>query len=233
MELICSNCGTTIRAENVNIATDMAKCESCNSLHRASSLKERVHLADLLVLPTDTRLQLQQGRANSIEIILPPTGLDGAVIGLFIFSIFWLGFITVWTVFASMGSIFFALFSIPFWIVGIFMLRGAINRSRERQQITMNNHEVILEIIKPMGGKKTVIPRSEVASVEMTSILNGLDALKSIEYAQVSNSTKVGNKKADFPTIITTTKKKHYFFQSLTVPEKEWAVKLMNHILVG
>jgi DNA-directed RNA polymerase subunit M/transcription elongation factor TFIIS len=53
MELLCNNCGAIVNAQDVNIATDLAKCSTCNTLMRASELKEYVDTADLLLLPAN------------------------------------------------------------------------------------------------------------------------------------------------------------------------------------
>lgn len=38
MKLVCPNCHSAIGAENVNVATDLAKCTMCNEIFKASEL---------------------------------------------------------------------------------------------------------------------------------------------------------------------------------------------------
>ena len=170
MELLCNNCGAVILAQDVNIATDLAKCGSCNTLLRASQLKEKVNLSKLLQLPAGAVVQLQQGFNKSIELTAPANGLNAEAIGISIFAIFWLGFVTLWTVLATMGSIVFALFSIPFWVVGIFMAKSAINKIFETQKITFNDYEVTIEHNRPIFSSKLTLAKKDIADVKYTDV---------------------------------------------------------------
>lgn len=77
--------------------------------------------------PAGTKVQLER-TTQYLQIHIPRGNFTGQTISLAIFAGFWLTFITVWTLGAAMGSIFFALFSIPFWLVGLFMA-GFVARS--------------------------------------------------------------------------------------------------------
>ncbi|CAN5349721.1 hypothetical protein BH09BAC1_BH09BAC1_27090 [soil metagenome] len=227
MELLCNNCGASIRADEVNIATDMAKCSACNSLMRASELKEKVSITDLLVQPQSSKLQIEQGRNNSIVLTAPANGVNVESIGLTVFSIIWLGFITVWTLFAFMGSAFFALFSIPFWLVGIFIAKVAIDKIFETQIVTFNSYEVTIESKRPLFSKQITISKEEITDVTMSDLLSGgpLDGL-----VQRSAYTKRGGKAIDYPVIVTKTKT-HFFFQNLPEKDQLWAVRLLKNVL--
>lgn len=69
--------------------------------------------------PSNSRVQLSRSR-HRLYIQIPPAGLRGETASLGVFTVFWNGFIFVWTSAAIWGGapIFFALFSIPFWLVG-------------------------------------------------------------------------------------------------------------------
>lgn len=229
MELTCHNCGATIPNEEINISTDLAKCTVCNSLHRASTLLEKVSVADLMTQPRDSRLQMQQGRYNSIELTLPTKGLTAnAVFGIF-FAIFWIGFVAVWTVLAAMGSPFFALFSLPFWFAGMVMAKGVITEITEVQKITFNNQEVTLETLRPIRPKKVVLDRKAIQEVKLQSALGASKLLKSFDKASKKGKTKLPN---ESPAIITPTKT-YYIFESLSETEKQWVVRLLRQVLIG
>jgi hypothetical protein len=56
-------------------------------------------------------------------VTIPPERQRASGIGIGVFAAAWLGFVAFWTFMAiAMGApFFFPMFSIPFWIVGIFM----------------------------------------------------------------------------------------------------------------
>jgi len=78
-----------------------------------------------VTLPSDSRVILSSTPAL-LSITIPRTGFRSP--GFWFssgFAVFWLGFVAFWTFSAlAMGApIFFAMFSLPFWAVGIFMVR--------------------------------------------------------------------------------------------------------------
>ncbi len=229
MELLCNNCGAAIEGQDVNIATDMAKCSVCNSLHRASELKEKVSIADLLVLPPKAKVIMEQGRNKSIELTAPANGLNAEAIGITIFSVFWLGFVSVWTVLATMGSIFFALFSIPFWVVGLFMAKSAINKIFETQKITFNDYEVTIEHIRPIFSSKLTLAKKDITAVKYTDVAS---AGPLAGFSQMGGNGKYKGKRQEFPAIITPAKP-YFFFQNLPEADQQWTVRLLKNVLVG
>lgn len=228
MELVCNTCGTVIEAQNVNIATDMAKCESCNSLMRASELAEKVELKELLQTPAGSTVKLEQGAGKSIVITAPKAGFTGANIGMSIFSIFWLGFITVWTIGASMGSIFFALFSIPFWIVGFLMAFTTFKRANTNQKLTLNDRELRLETLRPFHNSNEVIHRRSIIDIRMYN-MKGEQASVLLKHMKFQKSTNT--QPYELPAIITSGKK-HFFFEFVTEAEQRWAVKLLHQLVM-
>lgn len=77
-----------------------------------------------LTKPAGTRVIVKRNPTR-LEVTIPPAGLFHPMsMGLMIFAIFWNGFIFFWTMsaIAMRAPIFFPLFSIPFWIVGVGML---------------------------------------------------------------------------------------------------------------
>lgn len=75
--------------------------------------------------PLGSRIDLKK-TDSFLEIDIPPTGWHGEGVSLLTFAIFWNGFLVVWTLGASRAG-FFALFSIPFWIIGIGMAYAALS----------------------------------------------------------------------------------------------------------
>ena len=76
-------------------------------------------------LPYGTKIKKIQRDPHRIRLHIPGK-FNFMSLFMMGFSTFWLAFITVWTIGAASGSIIFALFSIPFWIVGIGMFSAAL-----------------------------------------------------------------------------------------------------------
>ena len=69
--------------------------------------------------PLGSRILLKQAN-NNLDIEIPPACWRGEGSSLLMFAVFWNGFLIFWTSLASRAGA-FALFSIPFWAVGIGM----------------------------------------------------------------------------------------------------------------
>ncbi|MDB9313130.1 serine/threonine-protein kinase [Spirulina sp. CS-785/01] len=93
--------------------------------------------------PAGSRIDLKRHR-DSLDITIPPVGLSGNSVGFLGFALFWNGFLVVWTLGAAAGGGWFALFSIPFWCVGIFLMRTALYSSLMRTILTINRQEFTL-----------------------------------------------------------------------------------------
>ena len=97
--------------------------------------------------PANSKLDVFVTSSN-VEIIALPMGLKGGDI----FGVFWILFISLWTILVLYLSILGALFSIPFWIAGFFMNRK-LSRKFEKQYIekvlraTENNKTKAAEIL--------------------------------------------------------------------------------------
>lgn len=232
MKLVCNTCGAIIQTQDVNIATDMAKCSNCDSLMRASELKEHVSLAELLVLPSGAKVQLQQGFNKSIELTAPKNGVTGEAVGLIIFSIFWLGFITVWTGFALFGGLtVMALFSIPFWLVGFFMVKAAINIIFESQRVTLTDKEVVIEQSRPVFSKTVSVLKSDITDVKYTDMVSA-GPLASLAQGEFGSPNSRAHKVKNYPAIVTQAKT-HFFFNNLPEADQRWVVRLLKNVLVG
>lgn len=89
----------------------------------------------LLRQPLNSRVQLEQSHdpsgnrgANRMRITIPPKGFRGEAAAVGCFSLFWLGFVSIWTLIAIKTSapFIFMLFSVPFWMIGLTMVGGVI-----------------------------------------------------------------------------------------------------------
>ncbi|MBN3946499.1 MAG: serine/threonine protein kinase [Nostoc sp. NMS7] len=75
--------------------------------------------------PDGSKIQLTKN-ADSLEIIIPPTGFDASILFTGLFAIVWNSFILFWTIGALSApfpvNIPFAMFSLPFWGAGFVMV---------------------------------------------------------------------------------------------------------------
>lgn len=82
---------------------------------------------EVIPRPFDTKLQLTT-TPSSFTLKIPPLGIGGGSLFGIVFSIVWIGFVAFWTFLAAKGSLLFALFSLPFWVVGLGMIRSHIRK---------------------------------------------------------------------------------------------------------
>jgi eukaryotic-like serine/threonine-protein kinase len=92
--------------------------------------------------PFDTRVKVES-RSDRFVLEVPARGVHGAALVKLGFSVFWLGFVSFWTYGAlSEGApIVFPLFSIPFWLVGAWMVGGAFKAIFGSQRLELSRDE--------------------------------------------------------------------------------------------
>lgn len=158
MKPTCPSCHQEIPVEDVDLDTGLGRCRFCNEIFEIPELVEHIQKIQVKdtkepksppVRPADTRIRLVR-KEDKLLIYLPPWGLRGPTIALFLFSLFWLGFIAFWTagalgIFFQPGkpprweNIIFSLFSIPFWLIGFGMLGGALSGMLSRRIIYLDS----------------------------------------------------------------------------------------------
>jgi eukaryotic-like serine/threonine-protein kinase len=92
--------------------------------------------------PFDTRVGLDS-RSDRFLLEVPARGVHGSALVRLGFSVFWLGFIWFWTYGALTegAPVIFPLFSIPFWLVGAWMVGGAFKAMFGRQRLELSREE--------------------------------------------------------------------------------------------
>lgn len=116
--------------------------------------------------PAGSKVERHQ-RDSELQLRIPAGGFGFSSLFLLGFNAFWLCFVAVWTVLALQGSIFFALFSIPFWAVGLGMLVFNVNTIFTRVDLQFSPQDI--EVIKNYAGifKSTQrYPLNHLASVQ-------------------------------------------------------------------
>lgn len=218
MEILCTKCGLSLRAEDINIQTDLAKCKHCGNIFKASeSVSFKTAPTVISGPPVGSSILFSENNfEGTASISLKSSGFTAARIGLLLFLLFWFSFITVWTIFASFAG-FFALFSIPFWIVGIGMLVFVINQIRQTQQIYLDENQITLKKIQPFFSKDQIIQKSEITDIRISQ--------KNLGFSSYRNSN-YDNKIFIAPAIISG-KGNIYFFENANEAERDWAIQYL------
>ncbi|MEP2023199.1 MAG: hypothetical protein ABJH98_09230 [Reichenbachiella sp.] len=229
MELICTNCDAPIKVENINISANLAKCDLCNSIMKASDLTNSNSKESLKNPPKGSKIEIKKSLNDSIEMHYPKKGFSASAIPQLAFTCFWLGFITFWTWGASQGSIIFALFSIPFWLVGFGMLSGLINSFSESQTLKINRSSLTLDKQRPIRPKSIAIPLDEIQAIRMKNMkMNAFSMFNNFQYmlkAQRSFGTGL-----EMPAIISGVKTE-YFFEDANDAEQEWITSTLDNLI--
>jgi len=229
MELICTTCKRTIDSTNINVVTDLAKCGHCGAIHKASLLVSTVEDKTLSEPPKGSKIELTKEYGDNFQIFVPKKGVSFSDIPVFFFCIFWFGFISFWTWGASQGSIFFAMFSIPFWLVGLFMLTGIINGINETQTIKVGKSSLTLSKSRLFNSKKYEYNFKDIQSIKMTH-------MKASPFSVFSNPKLMWRLQRSFeagltmPAIIAGSGTQ-YFFEGANDAEQEWATKFLENKL--
>jgi hypothetical protein len=102
----------------------------------AVELEARRAARSLAPRPFDTRVELEV-QPERFSLRVPPLRPSPKTLAPVGFGVFWLSFVAFWTAGASKGSFLFAAFSIPFWIVGLAMLRRGVAPLIQRTTIEL------------------------------------------------------------------------------------------------
>jgi len=230
MELICSVCKATISSDNVNIASDLAKCDKCNSIHKASDLADSKSIDKINHPPTGSKITIKKGFDDSIELYYPKKGFTASVIPQLFFTIFWFGFISFWTWGASQGSVLFALFSIPFWLMGIGMLGGLINAISETQTLRISKTSLTLKKDRPIRPKKIEIKVKDIQSIKMKQLNMNPFLIFGNFRLMMKMQRQFGMGRIEVPAIISGLKTA-YFFEDAYEVEQEWVTTTLDNII--
>ncbi len=230
MELICPNCKAAISPDNINISSDLAKCDTCNSIHKASELADSKSINKINNPPSGTKIIIKKGLDDSVELFYPKKGFTLFVIPPLFFSLFWFGFISFWTWGASQGSLIFALFSIPFWLAGFGMLGGLLNSISESQTLKISRTTLTLKKDRLIWPKSFEIGIKDIQSVKMKSVKMNAFSM----FGNFSMMTKMpksfGMGGIEMPAIISGVKTE-YFFEDANDAEQEWLISTLDSII--
>lgn len=230
MELICRKCNTIILTQNINISTDLAKCDNCNSVYRASSLVDSFSIKVVSKPPRDTKMIFKAFNEDQIEILYPKKGFTLSIIPSLLFCVIWLSFISSITFMFPSKNVMFLLFSIPFWLIGLGMLKSLVNSIFETQIIRFSNNTLELIKNKPIGSKTIKIKTSDIQTIRMklwkTSAYSLISQFNLL--LKMQKSMEIGG--FEVPAIIYNSKVE-YFFEDVNDVDQEWITHLFYNLI--
>jgi hypothetical protein len=117
-----------------------------------ADLERRKAAREVAPRPFDTRVELETSDTR-FYVRIPPARPSAATLAPLGFAAFWLTFVAFWTTMAAKGSVMFAAFSIPFWIVGLAMVRRFGFRLFQSTTIELGPETGSIET-RPLGARK-------------------------------------------------------------------------------
>jgi len=226
MKLQCPVCGAFIEGDSVNVAADIAKCGECGEVFKPSELLKRTTQEENLDPPKGGRIAFSMEAGSTAVFQIPRRRISGADVGTMGFTAFWLGFIAFWTWGAAHGSIAFALFSIPFWIVGLGMAGGILNSLLERETLELTDDELRIFKIRPLMPRRYFIPYADIESISMEGTLPR-DAVTAMRYMQRLKATPEGGFAVSVPTVAYGVRKTR-FAETVSEAEAKWLVAVIR-----
>ncbi|MEM7102154.1 MAG: hypothetical protein AAF502_03410 [Bacteroidota bacterium] len=232
LDLFCENCGNKVEADEINVKADIAKCKECGHVQKASRLIELRESRQLMIVPpVNSDLDVFRYSDSIMEITSPRKGIKNASqLAPLGFGCFWLGFVGVWTAGAwALGGA-FALFSIPFWVVGFGMIYGFSKTAFEKQKIELSGNTMTITKTRILNSKEVVLDLMDIESIEM----KGLPANKQVTNMVFYDKNGIKIKKnvgVTVPTITYEGNKKETILDYGTEEEKIWVAQLLKNFV--
>jgi len=156
--------------------------------------------------PAGSRVQLQKSRTE-LSIEIPPIGWRSETLGIGFFALLWNCGILAWTLGAisSGAPIIFALFSVPFWFVGLGMVGSVLNGMFGEARLKIDSQRFVLEQQLLTWSRRVEGNSADLSGVELrTAYTQNRRPVRSIILIEGVNTHKLGT--------------------SLTSVEKAWLV---------
>ena len=170
--------------------------------------------------PVGSRITLTR-QGNRLIIDIPPAKFDGTSAATGGFALVWNSFVAFWTVSAlAAGGVLFALFSLPFWFVGIGLLRKAFGRQLIQERIEIGAHRWTLyqKLARIREGKADWSSSTGKMAEGNTADLSSAD----LEIVAYVNGVPQGQLQLRQGV------EKYIFGEGLDPVEQEWLVSVIN-----
>lgn len=159
-------------------------------------------------------------------VTIKPEGFSAKLGFLIFFATFWNSFLVVWTTLALSASLLFAVFSIPFWVVGIGLLIGIITAIFGIQEFIIRESDLIVRKRTPFNKGETIIPYKDLISIEKKNHLK-MDHKTRNSFKLMTSSSSDSGLVSETP-VITYNKGNLFIGEHLSNSDKEWLVNYLN-----
>jgi serine/threonine protein kinase len=125
--------------------------------------------------PRFSRIRAEK-EGEVVTLVIPERGAAGTASVIGGFSVFWLAFVAFWTFLTlRMGAWEMSLFSIPFWLVGFYLVRRSLNGLFGRTHLRFDPDKGFSYERRFFGRKTVQVPAAEVGrlSLSQTGTVNG------------------------------------------------------------
>ncbi len=177
------------------------------------------------------KIIVEETRNQQSLVTIKPEGFSAKLGGTFFFAIFWNAFLVFWTSMALNASIFFAAFSIPFWLVGIGLILGVINSVFGTQEILIKDQELIVRKRTMYSKGETVIPYKDLMSIEKKNHLAMRNRTRNS--FKLMNSGSFDSGFISENPVIVYNKGDLFFGEHLSANDKTWLVDYLNEKIVS
>jgi len=192
MQIHCPHCNADIQADDINTLSKIVKCDRCNATFPVHDLIVKKTPDEIIAVPEDATFISEIKNNETIKITYPTKGFTKYMVTISIFMIIWFGIVAFFTYKAFSAGIFFTLFTIPFWFIGLKLVAGLINSVTETQTFEISKSSIKLVKERLIKSQTTEISLSEINDIRMKKMEAGLFKLlmnfKYISKAQHSKS---------------------------------------------
>ena len=230
MNIICTACKTTIDSKNINVATDLAKCQSCGTIHKLSDLKSNAELGELLQPPKNSGIRLFNNRDRNIEISLPkmsPSIFDTSLLLFMVIGIIGITFLIARTGFQNTGM----LVSLAIIIAILtYVAYSVLNALGELQTIIIGDEGIEIVKKRRFDTKSNSFLYTDIQSIKMSymgsspmAMLFNLRLMWRLQFL-VFSPTKM-------PVVIDASPQTIYLLEDGEKQDKEWLMKFLTSIV--
>jgi hypothetical protein len=238
MELLCTNCGATINPQDINVATNLAKCSTCNALLLANELKRQkvqVNITSSLVLPPNAKVQMRQD-TNGTIILQAPASTYNVMSGwlTFLFAFIFALALSLVTFFSEMswqdhlGSFVFTL------IISIAFAVPALDLAVGHQKILFNENELTIEEKRFLRTKRIVFKKGDIDDITFTNLVS-LGSVEPMFTSRIQDGLFAFRNSWQYkncPAIIGNGKACFFFFE-LPLHEQEWVLSILKRVFLN
>jgi hypothetical protein len=216
-------------ADETNPVSDIAKCDECGQVSSFAALEyEPPKVKNLYEVPAGSRFQISQGLSKALSLYYPPMGFQWLHLFIIPFVVFWVGFVAFWTIMSLKVNYFLPIVSLPFWYVGISMLKGVYLNIRGWERVELDR-----QYIRHITGHGTNSKTRQIALSDVVDIALRYKKKADSSPSEGFKSMKLDTKKQrtiDQQPAIVLLEEEIFFFESASDPEQDWIIELLKDL---